>query len=86
MVEATPPSHRHLRIHTGHCTYLLPEEARFVTPELIRSTCLVDIPAEIMAQIRQLEAAGLHHLVLLPSLATQYQVIDDFARQVMAKL
>ena len=86
MVEATPPSHRHLRIHAGHCTYLLPEEARFVTPELIRSTCLVGTPAEIMAQIRQLEAAGLHHLVLLPSFATQYQVIDDFARQVMAKL
>jgi alkanesulfonate monooxygenase SsuD/methylene tetrahydromethanopterin reductase-like flavin-dependent oxidoreductase (luciferase family) len=86
LVEATPPSHRHLRIHAGHCTYLLPEEARFVTPELIRSTCLVGTPEEITAQIRQLEAAGLHQLVLLPSLATQYQVIDDFARQVMAKL
>lgn len=86
MVEATPPAQRHLRIHAGHCTYLLPEEARFVTPELIRTTCLAGTAEEIIAQVRQLERAGLKQLMLLPSFETQYQVIEDFARQIMAKL
>jgi hypothetical protein len=34
----------------------------------------------------QCERAGLHQLMLLPSVATQYQVIEDFARLVMARL
>ena len=85
-VEATPETHRHMRIHAGHCTYLLPEEAKFVTPELIKSTCLVGTPEEIIEQIRQLERAGLKHLMLLPSFETQYSVIEDFARNVMEKM
>jgi alkanesulfonate monooxygenase SsuD/methylene tetrahydromethanopterin reductase-like flavin-dependent oxidoreductase (luciferase family) len=86
MVEATPATHRHLRIHAGHCTYLLPEEAKFVTPNLIKSTCLVGTPEEIIEQIRHLEQAGLRQIMLLPSLETQYRVIEDFARQVMEKM
>jgi alkanesulfonate monooxygenase SsuD/methylene tetrahydromethanopterin reductase-like flavin-dependent oxidoreductase (luciferase family) len=85
MVEKTPPSHQHLRIHDGHCTYLLPEEAKFVTPELIKTTCLVGTPEEIIDQIRRLEEAGLHQIMILPSLETQYRVIEDFARKVMMK-
>jgi alkanesulfonate monooxygenase SsuD/methylene tetrahydromethanopterin reductase-like flavin-dependent oxidoreductase (luciferase family) len=85
LVEQTPESHRHLRIHAGHCTYLLPEEAKFVTPELIKSTCLVGTPDEIVEQIRQLEASGLHQIMILPSLETQYGVIEQFARQVIAR-
>ena len=75
-----------MRIHAGHCTYLLPEEAKFVTPELIKSTCLAGSPEEIIDQVRGLEQAGLKQLMLLPSFETQYQVIEDFARQVMDKL
>ena len=86
LVEKTQPSHRHLRIHDGHCTYLLPEEARFITPELIKTTCLVGTPGEIAEQIRRLEEAGLHQIMILPSLETQYRVIEEFARKVMEKL
>ncbi len=86
MVEETPESHRHMRIHAGHCTYLLPEEAKFVTPELIKSTCLVGAPEEIIEQIQQLEASGLKQIMILPSLETQYGVIEEFAKKVMAKL
>lgn len=41
---------------------------------------------EIIAQVRQLDAAGLHQLMLLPSFDSQYKVIEDFSRQVMARL
>ncbi len=86
MIEAIPERQRHMRIHAGHCTYLLPEEAKFVTPELIKSTCLVGTPEEIIEQIHRLEEAGLHQIMILPSFETQYRVIEDFTRKVMEKL
>jgi 5,10-methylenetetrahydromethanopterin reductase len=85
-VEATPESHRHLRIHAGHCTFIHPDEARFVTPELIRASCLVGRPEELVEQVRKLHGAGLNQLMLLPSLDTQYSVLEQFSAQVMAKL
>lgn len=86
LVARTPPSHRHLRIHAGHCVYHLPEEEKFITPELIKSTCLAGTPEEVIEQIKRLQATGLDQIMLLPSLATQYRVIEDFTRKVMEKL
>ena len=85
LVEQTPESHRHMRIHAGHCTYMLPEEEKFVTPDLIKGTCLVGTPDEIVEQVQLLEASGLTQIMILPSLETQYGVIEQFARQVMTK-
>ncbi len=53
---------------------------------VLDSLCLVGTPEEIIEQIRQLEASGLKQLMLIPSLETQYGVIEEFARKVMAKL
>ncbi len=86
LVEETPEPRRHMRIHAGHCTTLLPEEVQFVTPELIRTTCLAGRPEEVQEQVRMLEQAGLHQLILLPSLETQYSVLERFSSQVMARL
>jgi alkanesulfonate monooxygenase SsuD/methylene tetrahydromethanopterin reductase-like flavin-dependent oxidoreductase (luciferase family) len=85
-VEQTPASHRHLRIHAGHCVYILPEEAEFVTPELIEASCMVGRPDALAARMRALADAGLGELMLLPSLETQYRTIEDFATQVMRRL
>ena len=34
----TPPERRFQQIHDGHCTFLVPEERRFVTPATIRAS------------------------------------------------
>ena len=86
LVEQTPARGRHLRVHAGHCTYSLPEEEQFVTPDLIRASCLAGTAEEVRAQVRTLAEAGLDQLMLLPSLATQERVIEQFHDQVMAKL
>lgn len=86
LVEATPEDHLHQRIHAGHCTWLLPEEARFVTPELVRRTCLVGTADELVERVRALGAAGLAHVMLLPSLEAQYESTERFSREVMARL
>ena len=85
LVEKTPARGRHLRVHAGHCTYSLPEEERFVTPDLIRASCLAGTAEEVRAQVRTLADAGLDQLMLLPSLATQERVIEQFHNEVMAR-
>lgn len=76
--------HRH--VHRGHCTYMVPEERRFVTPEMIRSVSKLIAPAdEIMQTVREWELAGLSELVLLCPTASSREVYGEFAREVMAR-
>jgi 5,10-methylenetetrahydromethanopterin reductase len=86
LVEKTPDAQRHRRIHVGHCTWLQPEERKFVTPERIRANCLVGSGSEIIEQLDALEHAGLTQVMLLPSLEKQYEALDDVGREVLAKL
>ena len=86
MVEQVPETHRHMRVHAGHCTYIVPEEIKFCTPELIRTTCLAGRPEEVIEQVRGMEEAGLNQIILLQGLDSQYRDFGDFSRKVMAKL
>jgi alkanesulfonate monooxygenase SsuD/methylene tetrahydromethanopterin reductase-like flavin-dependent oxidoreductase (luciferase family) len=81
----TPAEKRYLQLHEGHCTYLVPEERRFVTPEAIRTFCLVGEPDEILDQLRAAERAGLREITLLPPMDHARKVFRDFAQQVIAR-
>ena len=81
----TPADRRYLEVHEGHCTYLVPAERRFVTPETIRASALVGEPDEVIAQIRAAEAAGLREIALLPSMATARTVLREFGERVIAR-
>jgi alkanesulfonate monooxygenase SsuD/methylene tetrahydromethanopterin reductase-like flavin-dependent oxidoreductase (luciferase family) len=81
-----PRDHLHLRVHDGHCTYLVPEERRFITPELIRASGgLVGEPDEILAMLREHERAGLREVTLLPPMANARELLREFATLVMEK-
>ena len=86
MVEQTPEKQRHSRIHVGHCTWLDPAERKFVTPDRIRATCLVGSGAEIIEQLEAMAQVGLTQVMLLPSLAKQYEALEDVSREVLAKM
>ena len=83
LVEDLPVEVRHQRVHQGHNCWVLPEEERFVTAELIERSCLVGTPAALAARIAELDAAGLDQLVLLPPLAEKEAVVRDVADLVM---
>jgi len=81
-----PDDRLHLRIHDGHCTYLHPDERRFVTPSLIRASGgLVGEPDEIIAALRQQERGGLAEVTLLPPMACARENFADFARNVIER-
>jgi alkanesulfonate monooxygenase SsuD/methylene tetrahydromethanopterin reductase-like flavin-dependent oxidoreductase (luciferase family) len=81
-----PPEVRHQRLHGSHYSFVDPDEARFVTADLIKATCLSGTPPELVEQVKTLEHQGLRQIMLYPPLNRQYRVIEDFADRVMARL
>jgi alkanesulfonate monooxygenase SsuD/methylene tetrahydromethanopterin reductase-like flavin-dependent oxidoreductase (luciferase family) len=75
-----------MTVHDGHCTYLQPGERQFMTPELIRAAGgLVGTPDEIVAMLREREAAGLREVTLLPPMHCARENFRDFAKSVMER-
>ena len=85
-LNEAPPEVRHQRLHNSHYSFVDPEEARFITPDLIKATCLTGAPEELVDQLHTLEQQGLHQIMLYPPLNRQYRVIEDFAERVMSRL
>jgi alkanesulfonate monooxygenase SsuD/methylene tetrahydromethanopterin reductase-like flavin-dependent oxidoreductase (luciferase family) len=81
----TPREKRYLEIHNGHCTFLVPEERRFVTEKTIRASILIGEPAELVERIRGAEKAGLREIALLPPMAQARTVFREFAEEVMRR-
>ena len=85
-LDQAPPEIRHQRLHGSHYSHVDPEEARFLTADLIRASCLAGTPEELVERVRALEAQGLTQIMLYPPLNRQYRVIEDFAAKVMSRL
>jgi alkanesulfonate monooxygenase SsuD/methylene tetrahydromethanopterin reductase-like flavin-dependent oxidoreductase (luciferase family) len=81
-----PPEVRHQRLHASHYSFVDPEEARFVTADLVQAACLAGTPEELVEQVRALDKQGLRQIMLYPPLNRQYRIIEDFAERVMARL
>jgi len=74
-----PADARYLRLHAGHLMRVRPEEERFVTPELIRTTTFTATAAELRDRVRQLRDAGYDQLAvqIVPGHET---AIEDWAQ------
>jgi alkanesulfonate monooxygenase SsuD/methylene tetrahydromethanopterin reductase-like flavin-dependent oxidoreductase (luciferase family) len=86
LVEATPPGHRHFRTHEFHYTHLHPGEAELIDADLIRATCLVGEPEELVERIRDLERQGLQELMFATGVSEKFRLAEDFTRRVMSRV
>jgi 5,10-methylenetetrahydromethanopterin reductase len=86
LVEQTPPALRHLRTHEFHYTKLHPGEAPLIDAQLIRDTCLVGTADELVERVRALANDGLDELIFAVGNDAKWQLAEDFARQVMARV
>jgi len=86
LVAQTAPEHPHFRTHEFHYTKLHRGEAELIDAQLIRDTCLVGTPEELIERIRELERDGLQELTFASGNASKWRLAEDFARRVMAKL
>ena len=85
-LRAQAAADSHLTMHASHYATITPDEARFLTPEIIRNFCLIGQPQDLVEQIRQLERDGLKQLNFHPPFAQRFEVMERFAKQVMEKM
>jgi 5,10-methylenetetrahydromethanopterin reductase len=85
-LEQVPEEIRHQVVHRGHNCWVVPEEERFVTRGLIEASCMVGTADDLVQRLRDLDAAGLDEVLLLPPLATRDQVLREVAEQVLPRL
>jgi 5,10-methylenetetrahydromethanopterin reductase len=72
--------------HHSHYGHLDPAEARFVTPEIIRTFCIAGQPGDIVEQLTDLEAQGLTGINFIAPADRQYEMCDEFADAVIARM
>ena len=86
MMAQVPEDRRHQRIHAGHNCWVLPEEEKFVTKEVIQASCLVGTQDQILGQLDELDRAGLDQVMLLPPFDPRFEVIERVARDIIPQL
>ena len=84
-LEERDGARQHQEMHQSHYSYLDPEEARFITPEIIQTFSLAGQPDEIVERLKALEREGLDGMNFIPTIEQQYRLIENFARKVIAK-
>jgi 5,10-methylenetetrahydromethanopterin reductase len=83
---ARPAAERQKMMHQSHNAYVAPDERRFVTPEVIKRFCIVGQPAEVLEQVRELERKGVRQLMCNFPLERGYQMVRDYAKNIIHKL
>ncbi len=83
MLALEPDERRHQRIHAGHNCWVLPEEEKFLTPDILRASNMIGTQEQLVEQLRELSAAGLHQVMLLPNFDTRYENIERVAIDVL---
>ena len=76
----------HLKMHKSHYSFLDPDEARFITPEMIKTFTIAGQPEEMVEQLHELERQGLDAINFMTPLEQQFHLIEDLARKVMSKM
>ena len=83
---ARPAAERQKMMHESHNAYVAKEERRFVTPEVIKRFCIVGEPREVLEQVRDLERRGVRQLMCNFPLERGYQMVRDYAKNIIQKL
>ncbi|MGE0624803.1 MAG: LLM class flavin-dependent oxidoreductase [Pseudomonadales bacterium] len=83
LLESVPEERRHQRIHAGHNCWVLPEEERFLTPEVLSAACMIGPRDTLIERLRGLEAGGLNQVMILPNFDTRFDVIERVGRDIL---
>ena len=86
MLEAVPAERRHQRIHAGHNCWVLEEEARFLTPEVLSAGAMIGPRDELIERLATMHKAGLSQVVILPSYDTRFDVLESVAANLIGQI
>ncbi len=83
LLEKVPEATRHQRIHAGHNCWVIPEEEKFLTPDVLTSSCLIGTQDVLIERLSAVAGAGLDQLMILPNFDPRYEVLEDVATKIM---
>lgn len=86
MLADYPDDVVHQRIHAGHNCWVLEEEERFLTPEVLQATCLIGTRDQLLEQLAALHAAGLDQVMILPAFDPRYEVLEEVAAALIGQV
>ena len=86
LMAGVPDEVLHFKLHQGHSTFLPPEEAELITEGLVRATCLIGRPEELVERLRGLEREGIRQFMFQPPVEYQYRIVENFSRKVMSAM
>ena len=85
-IETVPEERRHQHIHAGHNCWVMPQEEKFLTPEVLSASSMIGTRDELIERLHGLAAAGLNQVMILPNFDTRYEVIERVARDVLPNI
>ena len=83
MIESYPAERRHQRIHGGHNCWVLPEEERFLTAEVLQASAMIGTQGQLLERLHGLAEAGLHQVMILPNFDTRFDVLERVAKDIV---
>ena len=83
LLEKFPQERRHQRIHAGHNCWVIPEEEKFLTPEVLSSSSMIGTREQLIERLSELSQSGLNQVMILPNFDTRYDVIERVAKDVL---
>ena len=84
--ESRDAKHRHQMLHQSHYSYIDEDEARFITPEVVKAFGIVGAPEGIIEQLQALQAEGLDAICFIPPGGNARVAYRDFATDVIARM
>ena len=83
LIESYPADRRHQRIHGGHNCWVLPEEERFLTPDILQASAMIGTRDELIERLTTLAAADLDQVMILPNFDTRFDVLERVAADII---
>jgi alkanesulfonate monooxygenase SsuD/methylene tetrahydromethanopterin reductase-like flavin-dependent oxidoreductase (luciferase family) len=86
LLESYPEERRHQRIHAGHNCWVLEEEERFLTREVLQASSMIGTRDQLLERLKDLAGAGLDQVMILPSFDTRYDVLERVGRDIVGQV
>jgi hypothetical protein len=86
LLESYPEERRHQRIHAGHNCWVLEEEERFLTREVLQASSMIGTRDQLLERLRDLAGAGLDQVMILPNFDTRYDVLERVGRDIVGQV
>jgi hypothetical protein len=86
LLESYPEERRHQRIHAGHNCWVLPEEERFLTSDVLHASSMIGERDDLRYRLRALADAGLDQVMILPGFDARYDVLERVASDLIGQV